>query len=186
MPRRPPVVPAPDADFSEVLAEAAQLDWNIPEERRDLNDGAPSLPGSDQRPIVVEGCQNRLVQLLARAGFSGEDLREAWAISMRETGGRAEVGAGHPDFNGADFGLFQFNKPTFAGEPWWDDAALLDGDYNARVAYHLSRGGKTWYLWGLDGQGRTNPVVYASIWTSEQIDNWITRPYQKFYALFPC
>ena len=182
----PPVVPAPDPELAAGLAEAAAVEWEVPAERRDLSDGAEALPGSEARPVVIEGCRNQLVQLLAGAGFRGEDLREAWAIAMRETGGREELGPGHPDFNGADYGLFQFNKPSFASQPWWNDAALVNGEYNAKVAYYLSRGGRTWYLWGLDGRGRTNPVVYASIWTPQQIEDWITKPYQRFYAQFPC
>jgi hypothetical protein len=182
----PAAAPSAGPELDALLKNAASVDWTVPQERRDLGDGAESLPGSEPRVVVVEGCKNNLVQLLASVGFAGEDLREAWAIAMRETGGRAYVGPGDPSFNGADYGLFQLNRPTYFQQPWWHETALLDGEYNARVAFFLSDGGRTWYPWGLDGRGQTNPVVYDSIWTPEMIYDRITEPYQRFYAQFPC
>lgn len=135
--------------------------------------------------VATEGtfprCTNYLVRLLVKAGFRGENVREAWAISMRESGGNPEaVSETH------DLGLFQFNRATYGNERWWDSSRLLKRHYNARMAYRLSEGGKTWSPWGLDGHGNTRAHVYESIWTRAQIEAWITKPYQKWYGKFPC
>jgi len=136
--------------------------------------------------IIKPPCKNRLVRILHDVGFRGENVREAWAIAMRETGGRPEVGPGHPDFNGADVGLFQFNQPSYEGKWWWDTEKLVNGHYNATVAFIISDGGKTWYPWGLDGKGRTNDRVYRKIWSKAKIASHITEPYRYWYGQFPC
>lgn len=128
------------------------------------------------------GCSNWLVRLLYRAGFRGENLREAWAIAMRESGGNEKSIS-----SSQDYGVFQFNKPTWGSQPWWDDEAVLTRDYNVAVAYRLSDGGRNWLPWGLDGQGRANPLVYErSGWSATQIEEWIIKPYVKWYNLYPC
>jgi len=124
--------------------------------------------------------------VLYEVGFRGENLREAWAIAMRESNGDPEVGPGHWAYNGFDMGLFQLNRPSFSEQSWWYEDLLLDPHYNASVAYALSNGGRSWWPWGLDGQGRTDAGAYAPIWTEEEIDSMITVPYRKFYALYPC
>jgi Lysozyme like domain len=131
-------------------------------------------------------CPNRLVRTLSRAGFTGEDLREAWAIAMRESRG-TNLGPGHPQFNGRDYGIFQFNRPTFGNRQWWNTRKLLTADYNARQAFTMSRGGKNWVLWGLDGKGRPRAHLYRTFgWSAAQIDAWVVRPYERFYRAYPC
>lgn len=128
------------------------------------------------------GCSNWLVRLLYRAGFRGENLREAWAIAMRESGGNEKSIS-----SSQDYGVFQFNKPTWGSQDWWDDEAVLTREYNVAVAYRLSDGGRNWLPWGLDGQGRANPLVYQrSGWSPTQIEEWIIKPYVKWYNLYPC
>lgn len=179
----PPAAPDPDPELDRGLAAAASVEWSVPEDRRDQSDGTLEKA---KRPVVIEGCKNQLVQLLAYVGFKGENIREAWAIAMRESGGRSAVGPGDPTFNGADWGMFQFNRPTYYTQPWWNDAAMLDGEYNARVAYYMSRGGRSWYPWGLDGQGNVNAGAYDSIWTPQMIKDRIEVPYKRWYDQFPC
>ena len=131
-------------------------------------------------------CDDRLARVLSRAGFEGDDLREAWAIAMRESRG-TNLGPGHPQFNGRDYGLFQFNRPTFGGKRWWNTRKLLTADYNAAMAHRMSGGGSNWVLWGLDGQGRPRAHLYRSFgWTPGQIQAWVVRPYERFYRAFPC
>lgn len=129
-------------------------------------------------------CTDPVVQILREVGFKGANVREAYAIVWRESNGHADLGPGHPQYNGSDVGLFQFNRPTFGGESWWNEKKMLDGHYNASIAYRLSKGGKPWYLWGLDGQGNTNAAAYAGIWSSAQIYAWITEPYQRYVKQF--
>lgn len=134
------------------------------------------------QPAKVERCQNRLVVTLKKVGFRGENLREAWAIAMRES-------HGHPRSISRtnDYGLFQLNRATFSGERWWNSHRLLKPRYNAKQAFRLSDGGRSWVLWGLDGHGNANPKVYRNAgWSKSQVNDWIVEPYQKYRGQFPC
>lgn len=130
----------------------------------------------------IEQCENPLARTLFFAGFRGERLRQAWAIAMRESGGRADaISDTH------DFGLFQFNRATYQRQFWWSDTRLLNRKYNAFVAFQVSRGGTTWVPWGLDGQGRPRPDVYLRAgWTLQQVQDRIVDPFLSWYAQFPC
>jgi hypothetical protein len=130
----------------------------------------------------IRRCGDRLTRLLSRTGFEGENLREAWAIVMRESGGR-------PDAVSAtdDLGLFQINTDTWQDEAWFDRDLLLTRKYNAKVALQLSRGGHSWYSWGLDGHGRPEPAAYVKAgWSDERITSHIVVPYVQWYAQYPC
>jgi hypothetical protein len=129
-----------------------------------------------------KGCKNWLVPRLANAGWKGENLREAWAIVMRESGGRDD---GISSSN--DWGAMQFNKPTWGDAPWWDDKLILTLDYNLAIGYQMSDGGRTWYPWGLDGRGRPNAAVYYnSGFSDETVQRTIIEPYLRWYEAFPC
>jgi hypothetical protein len=129
-----------------------------------------------------KGCKNWLVPRLAKAGWEGENLREAWAVVMRESGGRED---GISDSN--DWGAMQFNKPTWGDASWWDDKLILTLDYNLAIGYQMSDGGRTWYPWGLDGHGRPNAAVYYnSGFSDETVQRTIIEPYLKWYEAFPC
>ena len=144
-----------------------------------------ALPKSSKESGEAKGgkslreCSDPLVRILRKAGFKGDNLREAWAIAMRESGGNPKLGPGHSAYNGEDVGLFQFNRPTFSSEPWWDERKLLTSNYSARLAYDLSQGGSNWWLWGLDGEGNLDPGAYTAVWSAEEIQDWIVEPYQK-------
>ena len=102
-----------------------------------------------ERASVADSCKNKLVGTLLKAGFRGENLREAWSVAMRESGGR-----------------------EFAVSPTND--------------YGLSRGGKTWYLWGLTGKGEANAKLYKRAgWSNSKVHSHIVAPYQKRYKTFP-
>lgn len=94
-------------------------------------------------------CSNPTVRLLEQAGFSGRALRYAYGIVMRESKGNPRaVSPG-----GADWGLFQWNRAAWSRAAWWDERQLLDGAYNASVAFRISQGGKTFYPWDINGRG---------------------------------
>lgn len=122
-------------------------------------------------------CQNNLAKTLYKAGFRGENLHEAWAIAMRESRGQQDA------TSGADYGLFQFNYPTWGNVLDYD--RILDGDYNAAQAFRISKGGSTWAHWGLTGSGETDASLYG-MWSEGQVWAWITEPYQKYYNKYPC
>jgi hypothetical protein len=130
----------------------------------------------------IRKCGDWLTRLLSRSGYEGEDLREAWAIVMRESGGREDAVSAT-----GDLGLFQINTATWRDEDWFDRKQLLKRKYNSQIAFELSRGGRTWYSWGLDGHGRPDAGAYVkSGWSDERIESHIIVPYIQWYAQYPC
>lgn len=130
----------------------------------------------------IKQCGDWLTRLLSRSGFEDENLREAWAIVMRESGGRADAVSVTNDL-----GLFQINTATWRKQPWFDREMLLTKRYNATVAHTISRGGTTWYSWGLDGHGRPDARAYVKAgWSNERIIGSIVMPYVQWYAQYPC
>lgn len=129
------------------------------------------------QPVVKKAekpktCKNWLVRELRDAGFKGKGLRIAWAIAMRESGGRANAIS-----STGDYGVFQFNRAAWSSAPWWNTKKLLTRDYNIMIAYRISQKGKTFYPWDIDGQGRhkgnyTSHSVYAK--------------YKTWYNKYPC
>jgi len=146
---------------------------------------APSAKANKKKKTKKWKCKNQLANWLHVAGFRGMNLREAWAISMRESNGK-NVGPGMVQFNGHDYGLFQFNIGAWAGSSWWDTASLLTPKYNAKVAFKLSRGGKSWIPWGMRDNMDFDTQSYAGIWSSDQFYAWVIEPYQRYYAQYPC
>lgn len=94
-----------------------------------------------------------LVKLLSAVGFKGQDLREAWAIAMKESRGNPLSHNGNRKTGDNSYGLFQVNMLGSMGQERRDkfnldyNAELLDPVVNAKVAYHMSNGGKNWSAW---------------------------------------
>lgn len=120
---------------------------------------------------TVEPCKNRLAQTIHAAGFRGDNAREAWAIAMRESRGHPRVIS-----STGDYGLFQLNRAAHGGQPWWDSQRLLTPAYNARIAYKLSDGGRTWYPWDISGRGE-----HLGRYTSTET----YRVYRFWHARYP-
>jgi hypothetical protein len=95
----------------------------------------------------------QLVELLSAVGFEGQDLKEAWAVAMKETTGRPLAHNGNRKTGDNSYGLFQINmidelgiarREQFGLE---SNAELLNPVVNAQIAYHMSKGGKDWSAW---------------------------------------
>lgn len=99
--------------------------------------------------VPATHCDNPLANSIYSAGFRGDNVKEAWAIAMRESGGRPDAIS-----STGDYGVFQFNRAAHSGQSWWNTSKLLTRDYNVRVAYRMSKGGKWWGPWDLSGTGR--------------------------------
>jgi hypothetical protein len=116
-------------------------------------------------------CHNSLANAIHDAGFRGANVREAWAIAMRESGGNpssiSETG---------DYGVFQFNKAAHQTAAWWDSKKLLTRSYNIGVAFRMSKGGKSWKAWDLSGTGK-----FLGRYTPKSTG----VSYQKWYKKFP-
>lgn len=128
--------------------------------------------GASSKPKTTETCKNWLVRELVQAGFRGNGLRIAWAIAMRESGGRANAIS-----STGDYGVFQFNRAAHSDQPWWNTTKMLDRDYNIMIAYQMSQGGKTFYPWDIDGKGR-----HKGNYTSSGVYN----KYKSWYNKYPC
>lgn len=116
-------------------------------------------------------CKNTLATAIHDAGFRGENIREAWAIAMRESGGRPDAIS-----STGDYGVFQFNKAAHGGQPWWNTAKLLTRDYNIKIAYQMSKGGRWWGPWDLSGTGE---------WLGNYTPASVGEKYRHFYRQFP-
>ena len=168
---------------------------SVPVDKPEAGSGPFSISGptlvtntDNQTPVVKArikpswSCSNSLAKVLYKAGFRGENLREAWAIAMRESHGIEDEIS-----NGVDVGLFQFNYPSWGRQPWWDWNLLQEGEYNAGIAFKISKGGSDWAHWGLDGNGNPAPYIYRNVgWSEWRIQNWIVIPYRQYYDQYPC
>lgn len=117
-------------------------------------------------------CKNVLAQRLYKGGFRGENLREAWAVAMRESGGRPDAIS-----STGDYGVFQFNRAAHSGQPWWNTNRLLTSGYNIGVAYRMSQGGKTWYMWDIGGKGQH---------LGRYSPRSVYEKYRYWYGKYPC
>jgi hypothetical protein len=133
---------------------------------------------NQRKPRVT--CSNQLYKWLYKAGFRGHNIREAWAIAMRESNGKPATLS-----SGVDHGLFQFNRPSWGNKTWWNTQLLLTPEYNAKIAFDLSKGGSDWTPWGMKDHNQFNFSNYG-MWSQSQLYNWIVEPYQRYYAQYPC
>jgi len=114
-------------------------------------------------------CKHFLAKALYKAGFRKNGLRIAWAIAMRESGGRANAIS-----STGDYGVFQFNRAAHSGQAWWDTTKMLDRNYNIMIAYEMSQGGKTFYPWDIDGKGK-HKKNYTSSGVYQKYLSWYNK-----------
>lgn len=94
-----------------------------------------------------------LAELLSAVGFQGQDLVEAWAVAKKETNGRPLAHNGNRKTGDNSWGLFQINMLGSMGKDRREkfglrsNADLLNPVVNAKIAYHMSDGGKDWSAW---------------------------------------
>ena len=118
-----------------------------------------------------------LVWLLEAVGFEGQDLKEAWAISKKESNGRPLAFNGNTLTGDNSYGIFQINMINTLGE---DRRTNFDLDHNAdlfnpvknaQIAMHMSNGGSDWTSWhiGKDAYTSTSGKHYAKFkeWLSK-------------------
>jgi hypothetical protein len=95
----------------------------------------------------------QLAELLYAVGFEGQDLKEAWAVAKKESNGRPLAHNGNRNTGDNSYGMFQINMLGGLGEERREqfglgsNAELLNPVVNAKVAYHMSNGGKDWSSW---------------------------------------
>jgi murein DD-endopeptidase MepM/ murein hydrolase activator NlpD len=98
---------------------------------------------------------SRAIQTLQRAGFTGDRLKTAFGIVMRESGGNPQ--AHNPNRRTGDdsYGLSQINMLGSMGPARrrqfgiQRNEDLLDPAVNARAMFQMSKGGKDFGAWGI-------------------------------------
>jgi hypothetical protein len=96
---------------------------------------------------------NELKDVLYSVGFRGKDLKEAWAIAMKESNGRPMAHNRNANTGDNSYGLFQINMIGSLGQDRLDKfnlksySDLYDPVKNAEIAYFMSDGGQDWSAW---------------------------------------
>lgn len=127
---------------------------------------------------TVQTCDDPIVRVVRNAGWTGDDVRIAWAISWRESNHKPRT-----ESMGAA-GLFQLQHSVWEGTDIWPDDPY-DAQQNADAAHELwTRSG--WAPWGItdDGQG-INARDYSG-WSESQQYQWIWAEYEHGLEMYPC
>ena len=94
-----------------------------------------------------------LKNLLSLVGFTGQNLREAWAVAKKESGGRPLALNNSKRTGDSSYGLFQINMIGDLGPDRRDkfnlesNVELFNPVLNAQIAFYMSQGGKDWTSW---------------------------------------
>jgi hypothetical protein len=94
-----------------------------------------------------------LKNLLHLVGFEGQNLKEAWAVAKKESGGRPLALNNSKRTGDSSYGLFQINMIGDLGPDRRDkfnldsNVELFNPVLNAQVAFYMSQGGKDWSSW---------------------------------------
>lgn len=94
-----------------------------------------------------------LKAVLYSVGFRGNDLKEAWAVAMKESNGRPMAHNRNANTGDNSYGLFQINMVGSLGPDRLDkfnldsNADLFDPTTNAKIAFFMSNGGQDWSAW---------------------------------------
>jgi hypothetical protein len=102
-----------------------------------------------------------LKAILYEAGFRGSNLKEAWAVAMKESTGRPRSHNDNPDTGDNSHGLFQINMIGSLGPARlkqykldsYED--LFNPLVSAKIAFQMSDGGKNWSAWNGIGSSTT-------------------------------
>jgi len=124
-----------------------------------VNDAAGTDGKNDTAPVnVPKGgtlSGKQLVEVLKQAGFTGEGLKMAWAIAMRESGGKPSAFNGNAGTGDKSYGLFQINMLGNLGPARLKELGLksnedlLDPLTNAKAAFKMSKGGTDFGAWAV-------------------------------------
>lgn len=94
-----------------------------------------------------------LKNLLKLVGFEGQNLREAWAVAKKESGGRPLALNNSARTGDSSYGLFQINMIGDLGPDRRDkfelesNVELFNPVLNAEIAFYMSNGGEDWSAW---------------------------------------
>lgn len=117
--------------------------------------------------------QDDLVDVLRAVGFKGQGLKLAWAVAMRESNGRPIAHNDNVNTGDNSYGVFQINMFGNLGPDRREkfglaaNTDLFDPITNAKVAFHMTKGGVDWGSWGL------GPNAYDGTAAEPSITKWL-------------
>ena len=119
--------------------------------------------------------QEQLIELLQAVGFKGQALKLAWAVAMRESNGRPVAHNDNVNTGDNSYGIFQVNMFGNLGADRREkfgltaNTDLFDPVTNAKVAFHMTKGGTDWGSWGL------GPNAYDGTADEPSITRWLPQ-----------
>jgi hypothetical protein len=131
--------------------EAEELRIKMQREAEELAEKKKDAYARERQPLSPL----ELKELLMIAGFEGKALKSAWAIVMKESGGRPKAHNGNSNTGDNSYGLFQINMIGGLGEDRRNkfdlkqNTELFNPLLNAEIAHHMSGGGDDFGAWGL-------------------------------------
>lgn len=144
----------------------------------------PSMPIPFEKPVrlIPQPDYSRAKQLspiqlkwvLQDAGFKGESLKTAWAIAMRESGGRPKAYNGNTRTGDSSYGLFQINMIGDLGPSrrakfeLTRNEDLFQPHTNAKIAYHMSSRGTDFGAWAIGANSYREDK-------SHELRKWLVR-----------
>jgi len=135
----------------EEAAAAEQMRIKIQREAAELIEKKKEAYAKEREPLAPL----ELKELLSLAGFEGKALKMAWAIVMKESGGRPKAHNGNSGTGDNSYGLFQINMIGGLGEDRREkfdlkqNAQLFNPLLNAEIAHYMSNGGEDFGSWGI-------------------------------------
>ena len=157
--------------LSSSAALPATTEVAIPNHKEELLSMSPLTAFEGKRKLT----QEQLLQLLRSVGFRGEALKTAWAVAMRESNGRPIAHNDNVATGDNSYGIFQINMIGNLGDSRREkfglaaDTDLFNPVINAKVAFHMSKGGTDWSSWGL------GPNAYDGTADEPKIAKWIPK-----------
>lgn len=106
----------------------------------------------DYAAIQALHCEE-LLSVLQQAGFTGDALRTAYAVTRAESSGRPRAYNGNVGTGDQSYGILQINMLGKLGPARRKQFGLKSNDelydpvINAKVAFQMSGGGKNWRPW---------------------------------------
>ena len=130
---------------------------------------AVALTASISTAPAPAACNDPIVNAITDAGWQGRQARVAYGVAWRESNLQPRTVSASDDW-----GLFQLNRPTWEGTPYWP-ADPLNARSNAKAAHKLWKV-TSWRPWGLNSSG-TGVDMRDYNWSDWQISAWVWRPY---------
>jgi hypothetical protein len=143
----------------EVSAQALSIDRA--ETQRFLALEKPTVKIKEKYKRNEQLTPKELKAILYEAGFRGKNLKEAWAVAMKESTGRPSSHNDNPNTGDYSHGLFQINMIGSLGPARLKQYKLDSNEElfnpltNAKIAFQMSNGGKNWSGWNGIGSSTT-------------------------------